>query len=109
MNRKIADFMEATNGTAANMTHYLSVLGNGDMGTGIRKLWSTGYMNGAASATVVISAGLYICFMATKPWRDLKKVELIGDAFHKGYEVGQRKEREFQEFITERNGDDVVD
>ena len=108
MNNCIRDLLASTTGTAADMTHNLCLTGNGDMGAGIRNLWFDGYASGTiATATILLGGGL-IYWMASKKHRTLKKVEVIGTAFNKGYEVGQRQERDFQEYLKER-GKDIDD
>ena len=108
MNKQINDLLASTTGTAADMTHNLCLTGGGDMGAGIRNLWIDGYGSVAIATTAILGGGFLIYWLASKKRRTLKKVEIIGAAFNKGYEAGQRQEQEFQEYLKERgdNSDD---
>ncbi len=72
------------------------------MGTGIRNLWMDGYGSGVISAVAVLGGSCLIYWIASRKRRTLKRVEVVGTAFNKGYEVGQRQEREYREFMNER-------
>lgn len=102
MNKHINDLLASTTGTAADMTHNLCLAGGGDMGAGIRNLWIDGYGSGTIATTAILGGGFLIYWLASQKRRTLKKVETIGTAFNKGYEVGQRQERDFREYLKER-------
>ena len=106
MKQQVTNLLEATTGTAADMTHNLCLLGGGDMGTGIRNLWIDGYGTGAIATATVLGGGCLIYWMATHKRRNLKKIETVGTAFNTGFEVGRRQEREFREYMAER-GEDI--
>ena len=108
MNKHINNLLASTKGTAADMTHNLCIAGDGDMGAGIRNLWIDGYSSGAVATATILCGGFLIYWLASQKRRTLKKVEVIGTAFNKGYEVGQRQERDFQEYLKKR-GDDSDD
>lgn len=105
MSHQIADLLNATNATAAEMTHNLCLLGGGDMGSGIRNLWIDGYGAGALTVAVVIVGSCALSWYTTRKRRIHKKVETVGTAFNAGYEVGKRQERDYQEYIKERRTD----
>lgn len=102
MNKQIRNLLASTTDTAADMTHNLCLAGGGDMGTGIRNLWLGGYASGTISTVAILGGGFLIYWLVTKKRRTLKKVEVIDAAFNKGYEVGQRQEREFQAYLKEK-------
>lgn len=105
MNKHINNLLASTTGTAADMTHNLCLAGGGDMGAGIRNLWIDGYGSGTIATAAILGGGFLIYWLASKKRRTLKKVEVIGTAFNKGYEVGQRQERDLQEYLKERRED----
>lgn len=108
MKKYINNLLASTTGTAADMTHNLCLAGGGDMGAGIRNLWFDGYSSGTIATAAILGGGYLIYWFASKKRRTLKKVEVIGTAFNKGYEVGQRLERDYREWLKEK-GDDLND
>ena len=99
MNKQVVKIFQERNGTAADMTHQLCVLGKGDMGTGICNLWLNGCSTGIVVSAVVLCGGFQVYRVCTRKRRNLKTVETVGTAFNAGFEVGRRQEREFQKRI----------
>ena len=75
------------------------------MGTGIRNVWFNGCGSGIIATLTTLGGSYLIYWFASKKHRTLKKVEIIGTAFNKGYEVGQRQEREYREYLKEQEGE----
>lgn len=111
MTQEIANFLETTNATAPEMTHYLCEFGNGDMGRGIRNLLFCGGGIGSAATIIIIGGSYWIYRIATKKQRMLRKIETVGTSFNAGFEIGRRQEREFQQFVqtVEHNGEEDFD
>lgn len=79
-NDKVIAVFDACSQKAPMMTHALSELGNGDMGSGIVALWQAGrncgFVQGAAVTTVLFAIGIGTCkvISAIKEEQRIKKL-----------------------------------
>ena len=101
MKNQVAIVLESTIGDATDMTRNLKLLGRGDMGTGIRKLWLNGGYAGAITATVVVGGASTLVWYATRQRRKLKKIEALDRAYKAGFQRGRDSETEFRERVAE--------
>lgn len=109
MKQEIANLLETTGATAAEMTHELSVLGYGDMKSGMQLLWldghGHGFVEGIVISTVALAGSYAIARIATRKKRQKKQIETIGEAFSAGVASGKRQMEYLRcPFVTEENG-----
>lgn len=109
MKQEIVNLLETTGATAAEMTHELSVLGYGDMKSGMQLLWLDGHGHGFVEGVVISAAALagtyVLACISTRKKRQKKQIETIGEAFSAGVASGKRQMEYLRcPFITEENG-----
>ena len=94
MNQKVKDVLVASYGRASDMTHAFSLLGDGNMGAGIRALWNkgvgTGIGIGAVGATTAWVSGSLIYRGITYKRRTFDMAKTIGDAYNAGLEAAKQ-------------------
>jgi len=118
----IRQVLSASSGDASDMTHALCSLGNGDMGTGVTKLWSTGHKSGLAKGvsitslvfTTGIGIGLYFLRRYHKEKVSQAEIEGIEDFISSGsaarYANGDTPKGEFSlgELSSDENWEVIV-
>lgn len=90
MGQHMINLLSTNTSTAADMTHNLSVLGNGSMHNGIEKLWLNGYCLGAATTAVLIVGGYIVYRAITRKRRRSIMMDNFGVVYETGYKAGQR-------------------
>lgn len=88
-NNKIIAVFESCTEKAPRMTHALSELGDGDMGTGILNLWEAGrcngFVQGTAVTTIAFVLGIGACKLVSAIREDRKIKRLIREANYEIY------------------------
>lgn len=103
MNQHIRKLLASPTGAEAEVIKNLNLTGNGDLRIGVRNVWGNGISVGAVAVTAVLGGGCLIYWLTSRKRRVLKTVETVGTAFNAGFEVGKRQEREFREYMEERD------
>ena len=95
MKEEVLKILESTTAAAPEMTHNLNVFGGGDMGEGIRRLWTEGQHSGTCTGLVVGSiiwgGGIIIYQVLKHVPRKLESIKTTGQAYNDGYIKGKEE------------------
>lgn len=81
----------------------IGLAGNRNLRSGERNELGRGVSMGAVAATSILGGSCLIYWLTSRKRRVLKTVETVGTAFNAGFEVGKRQEREFREYVEEKD------
>lgn len=95
MKEEVLKILESTTAAAPEMTHNLNVFGGGDMGEGIRRLWTEGQRSGTCTGLIVGSiiwgSGIIVYQVLKHVPRKLDRIKITGQAYNDGYTKGKEE------------------